>query len=53
MMKLLPVSVVAILLITSKFTKPTNGQRIITGDNVKFNDCSKYTSLIYFMLYCT
>ena len=45
MIKLLPVSVVAILLIT-KFTKPTNGQRIITGDNVKFIDCSKYTSLM-------
>ena len=45
MIKLLPVSVVAILSITSKFIKLTNGQKIITGDNIKFNDCSKYTCI--------
>ena len=40
---LVAVSVFLIVLFTdSGFINPVNGQKVITGDNIKIKDCSKY-----------
>ena len=40
---LVAVNVLLIVSFTdSGFIKPVNGQKVITGDNIKFKDCSKY-----------